>query len=159
VGDGQTLIMGGLIKNKETKGETKVPILGDIPGLGYLFKSKKDTRNKTELLIFISPRIINSEEIKNSNTLRESFVKEASGSKMILEKASLADELQAVPADSPVPGRPPKISESRVRTSKPVKKVRPSRKKEPTPAIAAPKPASLGERDTEVQRLLDLFDK
>lgn len=64
VGDGQTLIMGGLIKDKTTHGETKVPLLGDIPFLGYLFKSKKDTRDKTELLIFVSPRIITPDEIQ-----------------------------------------------------------------------------------------------
>lgn len=62
VKDGQTLIIGGLIKEKSTKGETKVPLLGDIPFFGYLFKSKKDTMDKTELLIFISPSIIVPED-------------------------------------------------------------------------------------------------
>lgn len=58
IGDGQTLIIGGLIKDKITKGATKIPLLGDMPLLGYLFKSKKDTQDKTELLIFVSPKII-----------------------------------------------------------------------------------------------------
>ena len=58
VGDGKTLIIGGLIKDKVTKGESKVPLLGDVPYLGYLFKSKKDVSEKTELLIFVSPKII-----------------------------------------------------------------------------------------------------
>lgn len=58
VGDGQTLIIGGMIKDKTTKGASKVPLLGDIPFLGYLFKSIKDTQDKTELLIFVSPKII-----------------------------------------------------------------------------------------------------
>ena len=62
VKNGQTLIIGGLIKEKSTKGETKIPLLGDMPFLGYLFKSKKDTVDKTELLIFISPAIIVPEE-------------------------------------------------------------------------------------------------
>ncbi|MDO8748861.1 MAG: hypothetical protein Q7J72_07110 [Candidatus Omnitrophota bacterium] len=62
VKNGQTLIIGGLIKEKITKGETKIPLLGDIPFLGYLFKSKKDTVDKTELLIFISPTIITPDE-------------------------------------------------------------------------------------------------
>lgn len=62
VKNGQTLIIGGLIKEKITKGETKVPLLGDMPFLGYLFKSKKDTTDKTELLIFISPTIIVPED-------------------------------------------------------------------------------------------------
>jgi len=58
IGNGQTLIIGGLIKEKTTSGVSKVPFLGDIPGLGWFFKSKKDTKNKTELLIFVSPTII-----------------------------------------------------------------------------------------------------
>jgi type II secretory pathway component GspD/PulD (secretin) len=62
VGNGQTLIIGGLIKDKKTNGATKVPFLGDLPFLGYLFKSKKETTDKTELLIFVSPTIIIPEE-------------------------------------------------------------------------------------------------
>jgi len=58
IGNGQTLIIGGLIKEKNIKGVTKVPILGDIPLLGWFFKSKKDTKDKTELLIFVSPTIV-----------------------------------------------------------------------------------------------------
>ena len=78
VKNGQTLIIGGLIKEKSTKGETKVPLLGDMPFFGYLFKSKKDTVDKTELLIFISPSIIAPENFarmrKNKQfNLGESF--------------------------------------------------------------------------------------
>jgi type II secretory pathway component GspD/PulD (secretin) len=63
IGNKQTLIIGGLIKDKYINGETKIPFLGDLPGLGYLFKSKKETKDKTELLIFVSPTIINSSEL------------------------------------------------------------------------------------------------
>lgn len=58
IGNGQTLIIGGLIKDKSTKGLTKVPFFGDVPLLGYLFKSKKDVNDKTELLIFVSPTVV-----------------------------------------------------------------------------------------------------
>jgi type II secretory pathway component GspD/PulD (secretin) len=58
VGNGQTLIIGGLIKDTSTKGATKVPYLGDIPILGNLFGGKKNVKNKTELLIFVSPTIV-----------------------------------------------------------------------------------------------------
>ncbi len=64
IGNGQTLIIGGLIKEKNTEGETKVPLLGDIPGLGWLFKSKKKTKDKTELLIFVSPTIVTPQVAK-----------------------------------------------------------------------------------------------
>jgi len=56
--DGQTLVIGGLISEKKVKYKKKVPILGDIPILGLLFTKKEDTVDKTDLLIFITPRII-----------------------------------------------------------------------------------------------------
>lgn len=62
VGSGQTLIIGGLIKDKTTKGSSKIPLLGDIPGLGYLFKSVRNITDKTELLIFVSPTVITPKE-------------------------------------------------------------------------------------------------
>jgi type IV pilus secretin PilQ/predicted competence protein len=64
VGNGQTLIIGGLIKDKTTKGETKVPFFGDLPYLGHFFKSTKNTGDKTELLIFVSPTLITQNEFK-----------------------------------------------------------------------------------------------
>ncbi len=60
VGNGQTIIIGGLIKEKVTKEVSKIPLIGDIPYLGYLFKSKRDIHDKSELLIFVSPTIIDS---------------------------------------------------------------------------------------------------
>lgn len=62
VGTGQTLIIGGLIKDKTTRGASKIPLLGDLPVIGYLFKSIKDVKDKTELLIFVSPTVITSNE-------------------------------------------------------------------------------------------------
>jgi len=53
IGNGKTLIIGGLISDTVVKGETKVPVLGDVPFLGRLFKSTKNTNDKTELLIFV----------------------------------------------------------------------------------------------------------
>ncbi len=62
IGNGQTLLIGGMIKDKITGGETKIPLFGDLPALGHLFKSKKSVRDKTELLIFVSPTIITPDE-------------------------------------------------------------------------------------------------
>ncbi len=63
--DGETVVLGGLFQTDMTKSVTKVPLLGDIPILGHLFKRTKDVENKTSLLIFITPRVIrNSEDLK-----------------------------------------------------------------------------------------------
>ena len=56
--DGQTLVIGGLISEKKLKSKKKIPILGDIPILDYIFSKKEDTIDKTELLIFVTPHII-----------------------------------------------------------------------------------------------------
>ena len=58
VNDGQTVVLGGIMETEFRETENKVPWLGDIPGLGLLFKSKSKTNNKDELLIFITPRIL-----------------------------------------------------------------------------------------------------
>ncbi len=56
--DGETVVLGGLFKNEVNSTVRKVPLLGDIPVLGWLFKSKSDTEKKTSLLIFITPRVV-----------------------------------------------------------------------------------------------------
>ncbi len=55
---GNTLAIGGLLQDEQTKGSTKVPILGDIPVLGYLFQEKLNSRVKRNLLVFVTPTII-----------------------------------------------------------------------------------------------------
>ncbi|MDP2906044.1 MAG: secretin N-terminal domain-containing protein [Candidatus Omnitrophota bacterium] len=65
--DGQTLVIGGLISEKKTKYKKKIPILGDIPGLDFLFSKKEDTIERTELLIFISPHIIREGDFREAN--------------------------------------------------------------------------------------------
>jgi general secretion pathway protein D len=56
---GETAVIGGLIREAETKTENKIPLLGDIPILGYLFKSVVKNKERHELTIFISAKIIN----------------------------------------------------------------------------------------------------
>jgi general secretion pathway protein D len=58
VRDGETIVLGGIIKNSISTTVNKVPLLGDIPLLGNLFRSKADVKNKTELLVFLTPRIV-----------------------------------------------------------------------------------------------------
>lgn len=57
--DGQTVVLGGAFRHKTSLGENKVPFLGDIPGVGRLFKSDAKLNDKQELLIFVTPRVIN----------------------------------------------------------------------------------------------------
>ena len=58
VGDGQTLVLGGIFQMEELNGVEKVPVLGDIPYLGRLFRKNISDHTKREILIFITPKII-----------------------------------------------------------------------------------------------------
>ncbi|MBU3695654.1 type IV pilus secretin PilQ [Dechloromonas sp.] len=58
VENGGTVVIGGIYINKTTGGVTKVPLFGDIPFLGWLFKSKSDATERRELLVFITPRML-----------------------------------------------------------------------------------------------------
>ena len=58
VNDGQTVVLGGIMETERRTTDNKVPVLGDIPVLGYLFKNHSRTNNKDELLIFVTPKIL-----------------------------------------------------------------------------------------------------
>ena len=58
VSDGQTVVLGGIYETERRETVNKVPWLGDIPGLGVLFRSTNNVSNKAELLIFVTPRIL-----------------------------------------------------------------------------------------------------
>ncbi len=62
VADGDTVVMGGLVRDTAKETQRKVPVLGDIPVLGWLFKSKTSQSSKSNMLIFITPKIIRQYE-------------------------------------------------------------------------------------------------
>jgi general secretion pathway protein D len=61
VKDNQTVVIGGLMQEEQEESLTKVPLLGDIPVLGWLFRYKSTKKNKTNLIVFLSPHIIREE--------------------------------------------------------------------------------------------------
>ena len=74
---GQTMAIGGLISSEVTKDVYKLPLLGDIPILGNLFKSTSFSRGETEVIIFITPTIVNPDEyIPEQTTEMKEFAKE-----------------------------------------------------------------------------------
>jgi type IV pilus assembly protein PilQ len=58
VRDGQTVVLGGIYETEQRETVSKVPFLGDLPGIGVMFRSRNDVANKSELLIFVTPRIL-----------------------------------------------------------------------------------------------------
>ncbi len=74
--DGQTAAIGGLMDTNEAKTEDKVPILGDIPILGNLFKSKTDTKNDINLIIFITASILEPSKTTYNNVATKAQLNE-----------------------------------------------------------------------------------
>jgi general secretion pathway protein D len=106
VPDGQTVVIGGLMQTLKVKTEQKVPILGDIPLLGLLFKHKITSDEKKELLIFLTPRIVQrpselaahtANERRKAETVNKAFTEE--------ELNRYLDKIpeKVAPADPPQP--------------------------------------------------------
>lgn len=108
VSNHETVVIGGLISELNGESETKVPWLGDIPVLGWFFKKTKDSVNKTNLLIFLTPHIIRSRSDHAAETIRkrEEFW-QSSEDNLQLSRAERkeADKLaeEATAAGKPVP--------------------------------------------------------
>jgi len=68
--DGVTIIIGGLIKEQDIRTVNKVPILGDIPFLGSIFRNEDKSVTKTEIVIFLTPRIITGDRLSGEDILK-----------------------------------------------------------------------------------------
>jgi general secretion pathway protein D len=73
VGDGEVAVIGGLTRDEETRTIGKIPLLGDIPILGYLFRKTTINHTKSELIIFIIPHVVPS-EVQSSQRPEKYFV-------------------------------------------------------------------------------------
>ena len=110
-----TLAIGGLLQDEQSKGRTKVPVLGDVPILGYLFQEKKVERRKRNLLIFVTPTIITQgygtgleEQVSGLTQSGEEYAdpngwrNNAKGAKRLVPTSH-----RQLAADYPKPGMPP----------------------------------------------------
>ena len=133
---GDTLAIGGLLQDEQTKGRTKVPVLGDIPILGYLFQEKLTQRNKRNLLIFVTPTIIEQgygtgleDQVSGLNHSGEEYAdpngwrNNAKGAKRLVPTSN-----RQLAADYPTPGVAPAPKKAGGRATPP------DPEPEPTPA-------------------------
>lgn len=85
VGDGNVIVLGGLINERETEVVSKVPGLGDIPGLGAFFRSKQNEREKVNLMIFLRPVIVRDHVMSDYHSQQKySLIRERQ--KQLMEK-------------------------------------------------------------------------
>ncbi len=105
----QTIVIGGLMQEVETESESKIPVLGDIPLIGGLFRNKRKTKRKTNLLIFLTPHVVDGpEDLQEIYTVkmlqREEFMRRFYGK----TPQEQIDELNALIRYSMnLPGQPP----------------------------------------------------
>ena len=84
VNDGDTAVIGGLIRDEESESTRKVPLLGDLPIIGWLFKGKEVTKNKINMVVFLSPKILRTAQDQMSllnakASERLNFIKQQGG--------------------------------------------------------------------------------
>ena len=102
VDDGELVVLGGLIEASDTIDRDKLPLLGDIPGVGRLFQNEQIGRTTTNLMVFIRPTIIGSNEDaraatqRNYNFIREQQIAASEGRSVLLDEF-VEDLLQATP--------------------------------------------------------------
>ena len=108
--NGQTLVLGGLLRAEDQHNHFKVPILGDIPILGYLFKTTIHRKVKTNLVIYITPKILDRGAYVNLQEELEAFERRGYGVGLFGGSRAM-DELHFVDQDSLEAGRSPETGE------------------------------------------------
>ena len=111
VDDGQIIALGGLIDENERRTIEKVPLLGDIPGLGALFTSRSRSKTKTNLMVFIRPTIVRSAaDAQKLAAERYDYVRQADiergGGEVTSLDALVRDYLRTAPPALPAPKAP-----------------------------------------------------
>jgi general secretion pathway protein D len=147
--DGGIIVLGGLMQDTVTESEDRVPVLGAIPLLGNLFKSRSGSRQKSNLLVFLRPRILRDQaatqqvstkrydEIREEErTLHKGKITLLPGERQPSLPAIPASSPNAVNAQAPVPGTPVYIAPS----AQPVPAPQPAQGAQPAPAPQAAPP-------------------
>ena len=99
VGDGEVLVLGGLIENKFRDSEEKVPVLGDLPIVGGIFRHDTTKKNKQNLMVFIHPVILRTPETANVYTKQKySAMQRKQEKSQILSRGSFKHRANRLPA-------------------------------------------------------------
>ncbi len=90
VKDGTTIVIGGLIKDENIDSKRKVPLLGDVPVMGAMFRSQDNLKRKTELVVFLTPKIIKGDhaDVNDQNSVKVVPVADGSGKDGTVRRAS-----------------------------------------------------------------------
>ncbi|MBN1344497.1 MAG: hypothetical protein JXQ73_17540 [Phycisphaerae bacterium] len=103
VKDGETVVIGGLITTENEHRESKLPIIGDIPGLGNLFRTTVSSKTKTELLIVLTPVVVKNE--REARALSEEERDKIDLLPYEIKTSPLMEKLKVAPEDMPLAPR------------------------------------------------------
>ena len=92
VKDNETVVIGGLVRNRTARSETKVPLLGDIPLLGVLFRSTRDETEKSNLVLVLTPHII-----RDQGDMRRIYEQKQNERQVMLDRATVFNDTQYQP--------------------------------------------------------------
>jgi type II secretory pathway component GspD/PulD (secretin) len=107
VNDGETVVIAGLTTKEETETETGVPLLKDIPLLGYLFKHRASVTRKRDLIVFVTPHIVAQANRGDEVAKYEPRdLKESEGVYGDLAPSSKASDAKKPAAENAIPTRP-----------------------------------------------------
>jgi general secretion pathway protein D len=109
IDDGATLVLGGLLKDDFSNGDSQVPVLADIPFIGNLFKSRQRSRKKTNLMVFLRPVVMRNQDESNRITLdRYDFMRQKQANtqpdpSIVLNKVNSAPEMDPLKFNKQLP--------------------------------------------------------
>lgn len=131
VDDGAIIALGGLMQDSYTSGRDKVPLLGDIPGVGALFRYDTRSRSKTNLVIFLRPKILwDSESYRDLTSERY---------RQIMEQQKVLDTLdRLMREEASAPQLPPLPAPNTPAAASPAPDEQRAKEESPAPAAAAP---------------------
>ena len=90
--DGEIIVLGGLISDNVTESEQRVPFLGSIPGLGNLFKTRSSSKTKTNLMLFLRPKIlVNAEQMATETEAKYNYIRS--------QQAGATSKVQMMPGE------------------------------------------------------------
>lgn len=95
--DGETVVIGGLITDRKSEGDTKIPLLGDIPIIGAAFRTTSVSHQKTELMVVLNVNVLRTEEDRRAFSMEE---RDKSGLLNNIGKSPLMEGLQIKPDES-----------------------------------------------------------
>jgi len=107
--NGHTAVLGGLLQDQETKSTNKVPFLGDIPLIGYLFKGETVNKTRGNLIIFLTPRIVRDERAMQDIVVRELNERTDRVEAELMEMYG-GTSVSAAPAAEPAPAGKPGLA-------------------------------------------------